>query len=166
MPATLLRAQLTDKELTLRTQARAEARRALPNPAATARALALAICEVEAGLRSASQLERICHPSLWDAIAHRIQRAGGPPVSGSSVLRVQVQEFTAGAGGCGRGGPPRPASGGHGVAAGGRAQPLGADRAPLLARMLETGGASRARDSPRRLSTTHRLGLAPAGTGR
>ena len=49
MPATLLRAQLTDKELTLRTQARAEARRALPNPAATARALALAICEVEAG---------------------------------------------------------------------------------------------------------------------
>jgi hypothetical protein len=96
MPATLLRAQLTDKELTLRTQARAEARRALPNPAATARALALAICEVEAGLRSASQLERICHPSLWDAIAHRIQRAGGPPVSGSSVLRVQVQEFTPG----------------------------------------------------------------------
>jgi hypothetical protein len=94
MPATLLRAQLTDKELTLRTQARAVARRALPDPAATARALA--ICEVEAGLRSASQLERICHPSLWDAIAHRIQRAGGPPVSGSSVLRVQVQEFTPG----------------------------------------------------------------------
>ena len=42
-------------------------------PAATAQALALAICEIEAGLRSASQLERICHPSLWDRAAGRIQ---------------------------------------------------------------------------------------------
>src|SRR5215204_831938 len=96
MPAALLCAQITDKELTLRTQARAEARRTLPDPAVTARALALAICEVEAGLRSASQLERICHPSLWDAVANRIQRAGGPPVSGTSVLRVQVQELASG----------------------------------------------------------------------
>jgi hypothetical protein len=56
----------------------------------------LAICEVEAGLRSASQLERICHPSLWEAVASRIQWAGGPPVSGASVLRVQVQEFMPG----------------------------------------------------------------------
>jgi hypothetical protein len=96
MPAALLCAQFTDKELTLRTQGRTSARRTLPDPAATARALALAICEVEAGLRSASQLERICHPSLWDAVANRIQRAGGPPVSGSSVLRIQVQELTPG----------------------------------------------------------------------
>ena len=95
MPATLLRAQLTDKELTLRTQARAEARRALPNPAATARALALAICEVEAGLRSASQLERICHPSLWDAIAHRIQRAGGPPAATSMRVARLVERAMA-----------------------------------------------------------------------
>lgn len=50
----------------------------------------------QAGLRSASQLERICHPSLWEAIAYRIQRAGGPPVSAASVLRVQVQELTPG----------------------------------------------------------------------
>jgi hypothetical protein len=60
--------------------------RTLPDPAATARALALAICEVEAGLRSAGQLERICHRSLWAAVANRIQRAGGPPVSAASVL--------------------------------------------------------------------------------
>jgi Family of unknown function (DUF6459) len=96
MPAALLRAQFTDKELTLRAQARAAARRILSDPAATARALALAICEIEAGLRSASQLERVCHPSLWDAVANRIQRAGGPPVSGASVLRVQAQELTPG----------------------------------------------------------------------
>jgi hypothetical protein len=94
MPAALLCAQFTDKELTLRTQARTGARRTLPDPAATAGTLALAICEVEAGLRSAGRLERICHPSLWEAVANRIQRAGGPPVGGSSVLRVQVQELT------------------------------------------------------------------------
>jgi len=93
MPATLLCARFTDQELALRKQARTGVRPTLPNPAATARALALAICEVEAGLRSASQLERICHPSLWAAVANRIQRAGGPPVSAASVLRVQVQEL-------------------------------------------------------------------------
>src|SRR5215211_9318906 len=96
MPAVLLSAQFTAQKLALRKRARAEARHTLPNPAATVHALALAICEVEAGLRSASQLERICHPSLWDAVANRIQRAGGPPVSVASVLRVQVQELTPG----------------------------------------------------------------------
>ena len=96
MPATPLRAQFTDKQLAVREQGRPGARRTLPNPAATAQALALAICEVEAGLRSASQLERICHPSLWEAVANRIQRAGGPPPVGSSVLRLQVQELTPG----------------------------------------------------------------------
>jgi uncharacterized protein DUF6459 len=96
MPVALLSANLTDQELALREQARAAARRTLPDPATTARALALAICEVEAGLRSASQLERICHRSLWEAVANRVQRAGGPPVSGASVLRVQVQELVPG----------------------------------------------------------------------
>jgi hypothetical protein len=56
----------------------------------------LAICEVEAGLRSASQLERVCHHSLWQAVADRLQRAGGPPVSATSVLRVGVQELQPG----------------------------------------------------------------------
>jgi Family of unknown function (DUF6459) len=96
MPATLLRAHLSDQELLRRQHARPAAPRTLPDPATIARALALAICEIETGLRSASQLERICHPSLWDAIANRIQRAGGPPVSGSSVLRIQIQELTPG----------------------------------------------------------------------
>src|SRR5215217_235191 len=96
MPAALLAAHFTDEELSLRNQARAAARHTLPDPSATARALALAICEVEAGLRSASQLERICHPSLWEAVANRIQRAGGPPVSGTSALRIRVQELQPG----------------------------------------------------------------------
>jgi hypothetical protein len=52
MPAVLLCAHFTDQELTQRKQAR----RTLPDPAATARALALAICEVEAGLRAVAAI--------------------------------------------------------------------------------------------------------------
>jgi len=37
--------------------------------------------------------DRCGHPR---PVANRIQRAGGPPVSGTSVLRVQVQELTPG----------------------------------------------------------------------
>jgi hypothetical protein len=93
---TALRAQLSDQDLALRERHRVHARRGLPDPAAAVRAIALAICEVEAGLRSASQLERVCHHSLWQAVADRVQRSGGPPVSAASVLRVQVQELQPG----------------------------------------------------------------------
>jgi hypothetical protein len=93
MPTPALRAQLSDEDLAQRERRRPIARRGLPNPTTTARAIALAIREVEAGLRSASQLERVCHHSLWQAVADRLQRAGGPPVSASSVLRVHVQEL-------------------------------------------------------------------------
>jgi Family of unknown function (DUF6459) len=96
MPATPLSAQLTDQELARRERARPAARQGLPDPASAARVIALAICEVEAGLRSAAQLERICHHTLWERVADRIQRAGGPPVSGSSVLRIQLQELQPG----------------------------------------------------------------------
>jgi hypothetical protein len=89
-------AQLGDQELRRREHARPAARHPLPEPARIARTLALAICEVEAGLRSASQLERICHPSLWEAVADRLQRAGGPPVSAASILRLYVQELQPG----------------------------------------------------------------------
>jgi hypothetical protein len=96
MPTPALRAQLSDQDLALRERHRPAARHGLPDPAATARAIALAICEVEAGLRSASQLERVCHHSLWHTVADRVQRAGGPPVSAASVLRVGVQELQPG----------------------------------------------------------------------
>jgi hypothetical protein len=96
MPAAILRAQLSDQDLVLRERRRVHARRGLPDPAVTARGIALAICEVEAGLRSASQLERVCHHSLWQAVADRLQRAGGPPVSAAGVLRVRVQELQPG----------------------------------------------------------------------
>jgi hypothetical protein len=40
--------------------------------------------------------EHVCHHSLWQAVADRIQRAGGPPVNATSVLRVGVQELEPG----------------------------------------------------------------------
>jgi hypothetical protein len=49
-PATPLRAQLSEQDLTQRERRRPAARRGLPEPAATARAVALVIYEVEAGL--------------------------------------------------------------------------------------------------------------------
>jgi Family of unknown function (DUF6459) len=132
MPATLLRAQLSDHELLRRQHIRPAARRTLTDPAATARTLALAICEVEAGLRSASQLERICHPSLWAAVANRIGRAGGTTGQRRQRPPCPSPGAPAGAGGCGHGPPPGPASRIHRLPAGGSAGPLGAHRTPLL----------------------------------
>jgi hypothetical protein len=68
MPTTPLRAQLRDQELPRREHARPTARRTLLEPARVARAMALAICEVEAGLRSASQLERLVERSMTFAV--------------------------------------------------------------------------------------------------
>lgn len=127
MPATVLRAQLSDQELLRRQQARPAARRPLPDPAAVARALALAIGEVDAGLRSANQVERICHPSLWQVVADPIQRGGGPPVNAASVLASGSRSHP-GPGACRRSGPPGPARGVHGATAGGRTRPLGTHR--------------------------------------
>ena len=167
MPAALLCARFTDQELALRKQARTGVRPLLPNPATTAWALALAICEVEAGLRSASQLERICHPSLWAAVADRIQR--GRRSTGQRHQRPPCPgpRAHAGTGGCGRGPASGPAARVHRLAAGGGTGLLGAHRTPLL---IPTPATTDRRGEP-----THRLagypqptarGLAPVGAGR
>jgi hypothetical protein len=96
MPTPALRAHLNDHQAAQRARHRPHHRRGLPDPAHTVGAITLAICEIEAGLRPASQLERLCHPSLWDAVATRIRRAGGPPVHAASLLRVRAQELTPG----------------------------------------------------------------------
>ena len=46
--------------------ARRRARADLPSPVAVTRDIALALLEVEAGCRSAAQLERIFSPRLWE----------------------------------------------------------------------------------------------------
>jgi hypothetical protein len=76
--------------------ARRRARANLPPPAAVTRDLALALLEVEAGCRSAAQLERIFSPELWEALEHRIGRRGGPLPSGRSLISVRCQEDTPG----------------------------------------------------------------------
>ena len=54
--------------------------------------IALALLEVEAGCRSAVQLERIFSPELWEALEQRIGRRGGPLPSGRSLISVHCQE--------------------------------------------------------------------------
>jgi len=72
--------------------ARRRARANLPSPAAVTRDIALALLEVEAGCRSAAQLERIFSPELWEAPEHRIGRRGGPLPSGRSLISIRCQE--------------------------------------------------------------------------
>jgi hypothetical protein len=72
--------------------ARRRARANLPSPVAITREIALALLEVEAGCRSAAQLERIFSPQLWEALEHRIGRRGGPLPSGRSLISVRCQE--------------------------------------------------------------------------
>ena len=75
---------------------RRRARGQLPSPAAVTRDIALALLEVEAGCRSAGQLERIFSPALWEALEHRIGRRGGPLPTGRSLISVVCQEDTPG----------------------------------------------------------------------
>jgi Family of unknown function (DUF6459) len=72
--------------------ARRRARVNLPSPVAVTRDIALALLEVEAGCRSAAQLERVFSPRLWEELEHRIGRRGGPLPSGRSLISVRCQE--------------------------------------------------------------------------
>jgi Family of unknown function (DUF6459) len=72
--------------------ARRRARADLPSPVPVTRDIALALLEVEAGCRSALQLERVFSPQLWEALEHRIGRRGGPLPSGRSLISVRCQE--------------------------------------------------------------------------
>jgi hypothetical protein len=75
---------------------RAAARRRLGPPAQVGARIALALCEVEAGMRSPLQLERRCHLTLWPKLAERLRRSGGPAVTAYSLVRVIAQEHTPG----------------------------------------------------------------------
>ena len=83
------------KERELRV-ARRRARANLPSPAAVTRDIALALLEVEAGCRSAAQLERVVSPELWETLERCIGRRGGPLPSGRSLMSVHCQENTPG----------------------------------------------------------------------
>jgi hypothetical protein len=51
---------------------------------------------VEAGRRSAAQLERVFAPELWDVVGERVQRRGGALPRSSDLLRVHYQELVPG----------------------------------------------------------------------
>ncbi len=94
--ATPLRADLERQDLADRSARRQTARRTLPSSARFAVMVAVALVEVEAGVRSAQQLERLCHASLWERWDLRLRRTGGPPVPPRPVVRVWLQEHTPG----------------------------------------------------------------------
>lgn len=95
-PAMALRARFAPGELDDRRAHRPAARPTLPPPASFAVRVALAILEVQAGARSAQQLERVCHASLWERWDGRLRRSGGPSLPSRPVLRVWVQEHSPG----------------------------------------------------------------------
>ena len=92
-----IRATLDPYEDTERDTLRAQARQRLGAPATAAGArIALALCEVEAGMRSPLQLERLCHLTVWPKLSDRLRRSGGPAVTTHSLVRVVAQEHTPG----------------------------------------------------------------------
>jgi hypothetical protein len=91
-----LRATIEPYEDTERDTLRIQARRRLGSPAQAGARIALALCEVEAGMRSPLQLERLCHLSLWPQLSERLRRSGGPAVTARSLVRVIAQEHTPG----------------------------------------------------------------------
>jgi hypothetical protein len=91
----LIRACLTDSELDARARARPRLRPRMPSPAAAVGWIAVALCEVEAGARPRHQLERACHPTLWELLAQQLG-ASGPAVTSHSLRRVLAQEQTPG----------------------------------------------------------------------
>src|SRR6266508_6395026 len=91
-----IRATLDPYEDTERDTLRAAARRRLGSPVAAGARIALALCEVEAGMRSPLQLERLCHLTVWPKLSARLRRYGGPAVTARSLVRVVAQEHTPG----------------------------------------------------------------------
>jgi hypothetical protein len=65
-------------------------------PVLMAGRIAVALLEVEAGYRPGYQLERHCHPTLWERLAPRLCFGGGPAITCRSLRRVLVQEHIPG----------------------------------------------------------------------
>jgi hypothetical protein len=58
--------------------------------------IARALLEIEAGDRPSGQLERVCHPTLWQVLDRRLPRDGGPRITCDSLRRVLVQQHRPG----------------------------------------------------------------------
>jgi hypothetical protein len=94
--APALRAMFEPHELDTRDASRPHARAGLPAPSRAAVKFAVALCEVEAGMRPTAQLECSCHHTLYEKLAERMRRSGGPAVTAHSLVDVITQEQTPG----------------------------------------------------------------------
>jgi hypothetical protein len=94
--APAVRATFEPHELDTRDAARPHARAELLAPSRAAVKFAVALCEVEAGMRPAAQLEQSCHHTLYEKLAERMRRSGGPAVTAHSLVDVITQEQTPG----------------------------------------------------------------------
>jgi Family of unknown function (DUF6459) len=130
--APAITARLDPAEFDRRHATRAQARAGLPDPRVAAARVALALCEVEAGQRPAALLERVCHHTLYHALAARMRRSGGPAVTNRSLVAVVIQEQVPGlveGGGAGR---PRAPDRRHRAGAGCLPGSLAGHRAAVL----------------------------------
>ena len=127
-----IRAHFEHREANERDATRPLRRPAMASPVLMAGRIAVALLEVEAGFRPGRQLERHCHPTLWERLASRLCFGGGPAITCRSLRRA-----CAGArpwpGGGGRRSGARPPRGGGGHAPGRRHRSLGAHRAAVPA---------------------------------
>ena len=91
-----IRAHFEHREANERDATRPLRRPAMASPVLMAGRIAVALLEVEAGLRPGRQLERHCHPTLWERLASRLCFGGGPAITCRSLRRVLVQEHVPG----------------------------------------------------------------------
>jgi hypothetical protein len=91
-----IRAHIEHREANERDAARSLLRPAMTSPILMAGRIAVALLEVEAGFRPGYQLERHCHPTLWERLAPRLCFGGGPAITCRSLRRVLIQEHIPG----------------------------------------------------------------------
>ena len=80
-----IRAHIEHREANERDAARLLRRPAMTSPILMAGRIAVALLEVEAGFRPGHQLERHCHPTLWERLAPRLYFGGGPAINPRSL---------------------------------------------------------------------------------
>jgi hypothetical protein len=91
-----IRAHFEHREANERDATRPLRRPTMASPVLMAGRIAVALLEVEAGFRPGRQLERHCHPTLWERLAPRLYFGGGPAITCRSLRRVLVQEHIPG----------------------------------------------------------------------
>jgi uncharacterized protein DUF6459 len=91
-----IRAHFEHREANERDATRPLWRPKMTSPVLMAGTIAMALLEVEAGFRPGYQLERHCHPTLWERLSPRLCFGGGPAVTCRSLRRVLVQEYIPG----------------------------------------------------------------------